>query len=145
MISLIHLILPSNSWASQKAEFELVPSQLVSSEGYITFSWSSTPSGSHTIQSPMLQVAANPTFEPLIRQFPLHPLNLDNAQIHVTGLSDGHYHARLWQPENSALSNVVQFQVEHRDVTTAFFIFGVGLALFLVLGATLFRFSQKGN
>ena len=140
---MVAIIFISNAWGSPQEDFALASSSDLSTEGYMTFSWSLSDAGSPDHPSPLLQVATNPQFEPVVRQFPLHPLNLEKAQIHVSGFHDGAYYARIGETNNTALSNVIQFQVKHRNLSAAFFIFSIGLLLFIGMCISLLRFSQR--
>lgn len=103
------------------------------SEGFIGLSWKQL-SGQESVR---LQIASDPEFAHLVRELTLQGQN----KVHLSGFENGKYFARLVASNGESLFNSVQFEVAHRDLRTAFVLFALGAGLFVLLLATLLRFS----
>lgn len=108
-----------------------------SMEGFLTLSWSK----SDALSPAVLELAADNRFKKTIRSVPLNSQIVEKAQVHISGLSDGDYFARLLAEDASPVSDTVVFRVQHRDLGTALSIFAIGAALFITLIAVVIRFA----
>lgn len=116
----------------------LAVSSDLSQEGFLTLSWQKVPSLSNTSE---LQVGGDSEFHDLIRVVPLNVQVVEKSQIHISGLTDGVYYARLTTGGGDPLTDVVRFEVQHRELGTALLIFFIGAALFVALIVVVLRFA----
>lgn len=123
--------------AQAGASGTLSASTALSQEGFLSLSWE-VPS---LDKSDVLQVSIDAGFGDLVRVVPLNIQVIEKAQIHISGLADGVYYARLASGEGRPLSDVARFEVRHRELGTALLIFFVGAALFIALIVVVLRFA----
>lgn len=124
--------------ATASPVLQLSTSTSTSSEGFLSFSWQpvdATPAA--------LELALDSGFARPVRTVPLNSQILEKGQVHISGLRDGDYVARLVSESYEPLSNVARFEVRHRNLKIALLIFAVGAVLFAVLLAMVFRFSKQ--
>lgn len=126
------VIQPSFAWSAPLQA--LSAGTEVATEGYITLSWSNKAAVN-------LQVARDQSFHVVLRDINLQ----GQKQVHLSGFYDGTYYARLLNDEGQLYSNEVSFQVRHRDLRMAWFLFAIGFTLFALMLITLFRFTQKSD
>lgn len=110
------------------------------SEGFITLSWNDLGEPQSVTlepQSVTLQVATDSEFNQLIRNIKLK----GQTQVHLSGFEDGIYIARLLKG-NVALTQPARFEVQHRALSDAVFLFAIGAVLFMLLVVTLLRYSR---
>ncbi|WP_428634537.1 hypothetical protein [Sedimenticola sp.] len=127
---------------------ELSSSTTHSSEGYLTLRWQPMETqfepASHSAPLANLQVARERTFASLVRDIQLSVLSVQQQkQVHLSGFNDGTYFARLVDGDQRVLSNAVSFQVQHRDLKTAWGLFGAGLLLFALLLISIINFTRQ--
>lgn len=103
----------------------------------MTLSWV----GEDVNRKDVLQVSTDVAFEELVRVVPLNLQVVEKSQIHISGLVDGFYYARLAAADGAPASGVAEFEVRHRQLGTALVIFCVGAALFVALIAVVWRFA----
>lgn len=85
-----------------------------------------------------MQLATDPQFTAGLRNLALGEQN----QMHISGLLDGPYYARLATDGGRIIAGPVDFQVKHRNLANALLLFGIGLVLFLTLLAVMVRFTR---
>lgn len=105
------------------------------SEGYITLSWNNS---ARQLSPLILELG---TFED--GQKPRLIALREQNQVHLSGLSDGRYKARLKDVVGNAVSSQISFEVRHRDLGTAWTLFGIGMALFVFLVGLVVRFNKN--
>ena len=106
----------------------------LASEGFLTIDWNSV----HPLNTAALQVANDSSFHQLI-----HNIKITNQKsVHLSGFSDGEYYVRLVPEKNGFASATSSFTVKHRQLGDALALFSVGVALFVFLLATIYRFSK---
>ncbi len=120
---------------SAKQDLHLTVNTQVASEGYISLSWNELASSDSMIT---LEVARDPSFSPLVRRVQLK----DQSQVHLSGFSDGDYYARLIVDGTEAQSPPISFRVQHRSLTAAWWLFGLGFVLFTLLVGLVFNFTR---
>lgn len=107
-----------------------------SAEGHITLSWQ-LPSG---LAEGVLQIAASHAFDAADSAFVELPISSSGTLVH-TGLADGRYFFRAGVP--GRWSAVQQLQVRHHALSTAFFYFSLGLAVFIALAGVILHGSLR--
>lgn len=126
--------------AAENSSLQLSSSTELSKEGFLSLSWSGV-SGAEEPAS--LELALDDSFVKLVRTVPLNSQVLEKHQVHISGLQDGAYVARLVSPSYQPLSNTLHFEVRHRSLQTALAFFAVGALLFVALVAVVIRFSLQ--
>lgn len=136
-----YLLMAPNVASANAPAMHLTASTETSQEGFLTLAWSGV--GSEPAVS--LELALDQAFTKMARTVPLNSQVLEKGQVHISGLQDGEYSARLVSESYAAQSNVIAFRVQHRDLSTALWIFALGAILFVALVAMVFRFSIEEN
>lgn len=106
----------------------------IATEGYITLSWNYPYQPQERL---VMQLAIDPGFSAGVRNLALGEQN----RVHISGLLDGSYYARLVTDTGRTIAGPLGFQVKHRNLADALLLFGIGLALFLGLLAVMLRFT----
>lgn len=132
------VVLVSPALATAAPSLKLSASGATSQEGFLTFSWQPADGAPAA-----LELALDSGFARPVRTVPLNSQILEKGQVHISGLQDGEYVARLVSESYEPLSNVVRFDVRHRSLKLALLIFSVGAVLFTILLALVFRFSRQ--
>lgn len=137
------ILIPCQGFAALKtplhSSLQLSSSTDRSLEGFLTLAWS----GQSSEQPASLELALDDRFIKMVRTVPLNSQVLEKGQVHISGLRDGAYSARLVSESYEPLSNVIAFNVQHRDLSTALWIFAVGALLFVALVVVVIRFSTE--
>jgi len=109
----------------------------VATEGYITLSWQAAQSEEGFV----VQLSEDPQFQDSARQLAVARQN----QVHISGLSDGLYFAQLLNGSGEIIAGPIEFEVRHRNLADALWLFGTGLALFLTLLLVLLWVSRAAQ
>jgi hypothetical protein len=115
---------------------ELVVSPDPATEGYITLKWNELEVSKDEVS---LQLASDESFATLVNELTLR----NQQQVHLSGLSDGRYFARVLDNNGASLTDSVSFTVQHRDVRIAWSLFFTGLSLFVLLIFIMRRFTRR--
>lgn len=133
-------LLGTNYGAQSKNNADTVslsPQEQTVSAGYFTLRYNDLSS----ISNPMLQVAQNPSFDPLLRAYPIG----GTEQISLSGFSNGDYYFRVHEPSSKQFSRAAKVKVEHHSLELASSLFSTGLMLFLFLVGLVTYYSHKNN
>lgn len=138
LVALSLLLSAGNVSAASASPISLEASTTLSKEGYLDFHWSGAPVAGDVA----LMIATDPDFQQPIWQNSL----LQQSAVSVSGLSNGAYYARI-SVNNQAngeviYSNTVTFKVKHHSLLLAGLLFAIGVALFLLLARTVWRYSR---
>lgn len=135
IVAIITLLLTSALSSSNSSSFQtLTIDRKISTEGFVTISWNKSNS-SAPIQ---LHLAADSSFTQLLQKINL----VNQSSVHLSGLKNGKYFVRLFDDADQ-MSNVVSFQVEHRQLADALKFFALGAVLFFALVTVLIRLSAR--
>lgn len=118
-------------WA---ADTTLTTDTEMSSEGYFVLSWTSEPDSDVPVT---LQQSTSGNFNS-----PVEYTLAANGSITLTGFEDGRYYFRARQ-EGSPFSETVVVDVAHHSLQRAFTFFLIGLALFVILVATIIKGNRQ--
>ncbi len=114
---------------------ELTVNTTVAREGYVTLKWNDSGSSNSSVN---LQIANDPGFRSLVRNLTLRAQH----QIHLSGLENGVFYARLVNQQGQVLSSTAHWEVKHRSLQTAWLLFSIGLFLFSLLLFFAFRYTR---
>lgn len=121
----------SNSSSSQRLTID----RQIATEGFITISWDVL----NTSAPIQLQLASDSSFNHLLQKINL----INQSSIHLSGLKNGKYYVRLFDNDTHQLSQVISFDVQHRQLGDALKFFMMGAALFLTLITVLIRYMTS--
>lgn len=122
-------------------ESVILTSSPVVSEGFITLSFDEYIESRPEQEPVHIQISSDAQFHNVVRNLSLTA----QAQVHLSGFSDGDYYVRLLSPAGQSVGQPTKFSVEHRNLTSATLLFGLGAALFFVLVSCLIHFTQKNK
>ncbi len=105
----------------------------VSKEGYFSLSWEGEVS-----ENVILEMSPTSDFNSIERDYPI----TRDGKISLSGYGDGEFYFRLHNQSNGEKSNAVVVNVEHWPLERAVDFFFTGLALFILLIATLIISSR---
>jgi len=120
--------------ASAFAATTLQADRQTATEGFIGFSWDQSASDA---EHAFLELSAHVGFTPNIRRYPL----THQTKVHISGLMDGIYYARLLDQTHAPISQPLRFEVKHRTLNTALILFSGGAFLFMFLISLIIYFT----
>jgi len=127
LIALVLLLIYSRGYTIEA--FSLDIDNSLSREGFISLSWNHSTTINDNI---IIEIDNDRLFVS-----PLHSIELRGQNnVHLSGFEDGIYYARILS--KGVPSNSIEFQVQHRSLTTAWSLFVAGLVLFCLLIVFMF-------